>query len=613
MKNLSYFIGVLFVSCAFLTSCARIGSPEGGPIDKESPVCIKSDPANYSKSFKGKKIKIDFDEFVKLNDLTKEFVVSPPFDVDAEIISLGKRIDVTIASKLKENTTYNLNFGNSIADNNENNVLKSFQYVFSTGSYIDSLSFRGNIMDAYTMHPLKERCFAVLYSDYALDSFKTKKPSFIAATDEKGDFLFSNLPYDTFRLYALCDENKNLFFDLSTELIAFSDTLILLNEKYYIQILKADTISFSDSTYKKLSLIAQDSIKSRADSIENAKFMQYFPNVNLLLFEEENKVYNQYVKDYERVDARRLRVYMNRPMRDTLKLTPLDSFGMIDWNLTIANKTVDSFNIWLKDTSLIRKEKLQILFTYESIDTNNADYIRTDTLSFFYKPKPTRKKQVIDTLPREILKYNTSVKSGGRIDLNSVFKIESNTPIASVDTSKIKLFKIIDTLLFPLNYRLSMFAATLKDSINNSRSFNVVFPIIESMKYEIQILPEAITDIYTVTNDSLEVSFSANAEDMYGKIIVELKNVSGQLGVQLLSPSGNTIAEKSISTSSKINFNYLYAGEYQMRIIFDDNNNGKWDTGDLILQKQAEKVLYFDQAAKVKSGWDTELEWTIPK
>jgi len=185
---LNFFKKLAFPCLAVIIfSCAKIGTPTGGPRDVTPPKVVSSKPTMNSLDFKGKKVEITFDEYVQLLDISKNFVISPPLKKMPMVIMRGKSVVIDLeADTLKQNTTYRFYFGNGIADNNERNILKNFEFVFSTGNTIDSLSFRGRVVDAFDHKPDKESYFVMLYSKFQ-DSIPRKQlPDYITKTDEKG-------------------------------------------------------------------------------------------------------------------------------------------------------------------------------------------------------------------------------------------------------------------------------------------------------------------------------------------------------------------------------------------------------------------------------------------
>ena len=133
--------------------CAKISSPTGGPKDKEPPVIVKSEPLNGSKNFTGKKIVITFDEYITLDNINEKFMVSPPMKNKPVIMVRGKNVVITYDEELRDSTTYTFYFQDAVRDLNEGNPINNYQFVFSTGPIIDSLSVTGNIFKAFDLNP----------------------------------------------------------------------------------------------------------------------------------------------------------------------------------------------------------------------------------------------------------------------------------------------------------------------------------------------------------------------------------------------------------------------------------------------------------------------------
>ena len=231
MKKKSLFL-VILVS-VIIISCARKGRPEGGPKDENAPIMMTAKPPYKTIYFDEKNIKIEFDEYIVLKDLTKQLVVSPPLKYPPIISPQGtpsKYINIEILDTLKTNTTYTFNFGNAVQDNNENNKLESFKYVFSTGSYIDSLKIKGVVTNSFKKEKLKN--ISVLL--YELDSTYNdsivykEKPNYVTSTLDSTNFEFTNLREGKYLLLALKESSKNYLFNTKTDEIGFyTDTISL--------------------------------------------------------------------------------------------------------------------------------------------------------------------------------------------------------------------------------------------------------------------------------------------------------------------------------------------------------------------------------------------------
>ncbi|MFC4723125.1 Ig-like domain-containing protein [Geojedonia litorea] len=215
-----------------ITACANRGTPTGGEKDVAPPVIIKTEPENFSTNFKSKEIRIYFDEYVKLKNLQKQLIISPPMEYQPEITPLGlasKYIRIKILDTLQPNTTYAFNFGQSIVDNNEENPYPYYRYVFSTGSYIDSLSVSGKILDAKSKTP--DKFVSVML--YEVDSTFTdstiykKKPKYITNTlDSLTTFKIDNIKAGQYKLIALKEENSNYTFQQKTDKIGFYEGVV---------------------------------------------------------------------------------------------------------------------------------------------------------------------------------------------------------------------------------------------------------------------------------------------------------------------------------------------------------------------------------------------------
>lgn len=226
IRSFSFCKYLSFSAIVFITSCAQIVAPSGGPKDEVPPKVLKEIPSNKNTSFNDKKIIIKFDEFIQLKDADEQVVISPPMEEKPILEVAGKSIIVQIRSKLKPNTTYTINFGNSIVDNHENAVLSNYSYVFATGDFIDTLTVKGTIHNAFNDKPEK----GLLVCLYLIDSFTDstiikQKPLYFTKTTESGQYIIHNLPPQEYTLVAFKDDNKNLKYDKS-ESIAFYDSVV---------------------------------------------------------------------------------------------------------------------------------------------------------------------------------------------------------------------------------------------------------------------------------------------------------------------------------------------------------------------------------------------------
>jgi hypothetical protein len=218
--------GLVFIML-IIYACAKKGRPDGGPIDEQPPKVVKASPPNYTINFDQEEIQINFDEYIKLEDPRSQIIFSPPIEPRPEIDPLSfatKKLSILMPDSLLDNTTYTINFGNSIVDNNEGNPLPYYSYVFSTGDYLDSLSVKGRVRDAYSRQV--ENDISIML--YALDTSYTdsavykKNPRYIAyAKDSTNNFEINNLKAGKYKMIAVEDNNRNYTYEPQTDKIGF--------------------------------------------------------------------------------------------------------------------------------------------------------------------------------------------------------------------------------------------------------------------------------------------------------------------------------------------------------------------------------------------------------
>ena len=228
-------LGSVLCLFLFIINCAKRGSITGGEEDTTPPEFVKASPPNYTTNFKGKEVRIYFDELIKLKDVQKQILISPPMDPKPVISPQGspaKFIKIKFTDTLLENTTYSINFGESIVDNNEENPLPFFKYVFSTGSYLDSLKIEGQIQDALKNEP--DPFVSVLL--YEVDSSYTDSmvfkevPRYITSTLDSTLFSISNIKEGSYKLIALKDKSNDFRFQPDKDRIGFYEKVVTLPE-----------------------------------------------------------------------------------------------------------------------------------------------------------------------------------------------------------------------------------------------------------------------------------------------------------------------------------------------------------------------------------------------
>ena len=585
-----FIIGLI----SFLQGCARMGSPVGGPKDEEHPLIVKSNPPFNTINFDSKEIDITFNEFIELKDLNNNLIISPPVEKKPMIREKGKVLNIKFEEEFEDSTTYNIYFGNSVQDYNEGNPIENFQYVLSTGSFIDSLSIEGKIISAFTLNP-EEGVFVMLYTEYD-DSLPLKQiPRYLSKTNKEGLFRINNIAHNKYKLFCVRDFNRNYLFDLPNEEIAFIDTLV-----------KFERISktFNDTIFKL------DSTEIREIDTIITHTKPFYP-VNyyaLRLFSEDREV--QYIANNKRESKQKIEIILNKPAIDSIVFTLADTIINEPWFLKEASPDMDSIIYWITDPKLYNKENILTTLSYYREDSNLVLNWETDTLNFrFFEPK--KKKRDIKEEEVAFLKYNLNIKNNAAFDLNKTLDFSFEAPIKTVNSNKIKLFSRVDTIELPVEYTF------LRDSIK-PREFKLTTEWNEDTIYRMEIYPGAFNDIYTLSNDTNIIEFKTQKRDFYGIILVDITGVdsSFQAICQLMrsGKEGEEIVKQEIIKSDQIvKFDFLPPKEFIFKVILDKNFNNKWDTGNYLKNIQPEEALYYKEKIKVRSNWDVEINFDLNK
>ncbi|MBL7953151.1 MAG: Ig-like domain-containing protein [Flavobacteriales bacterium] len=224
MTRSTLLLGFISLVC----SCAQVKPITGGEKDNAPPVLVKALPANGSVDFRAEAIYLEFDERIQLDRVRERLLVSPPLDEAPTVRVLGSRsVDIRLNAPLKANTTYTFNLGECVKDLTESNPAAGLNYVFSTGSTLDSLQVTGAVVNAFTGASEKDM-FVMLYNTVDTGTFRTSRPAYVTKSDELGVFRIDHLPAGSYSVYALRDKNSNYRYDLPNEEIAFLDTSCVL-------------------------------------------------------------------------------------------------------------------------------------------------------------------------------------------------------------------------------------------------------------------------------------------------------------------------------------------------------------------------------------------------
>lgn len=595
---------VLFSLLLLFAACAQQGSPSGGPRDETPPAVVESDPPNYSTRFDKKKIQITFDEYIVLDNVNQQLIVSPPMKEKPEVKLRKKTLIIEFVDTLKINTTYTFNFGDAIKDLHEGNKLQNFEYVFSTGDVLDSLSVRGTLKYSENLQAPDEPFSIMLYDDLRDSVPLLDIPLYVGRSDDSGVFSVNNLRADVYKVFALKDANNNFLFDLPSEEIAFLDSSLILNPETIRLILGEAAIDSSDLLSDTTSLAMSDTTGMGGDSIPDPGPDLRAIYIDLMLFTEAQEI--QYITDYSREDRRNLQMVFALPLSDSFSYRSLPEAGETPPSfLEYFSPDRDTLSLWVRDSLHYKKDSLYMELKYTVRDTLNLPVLQTDTMLFSFREKSTKKKRGTEgKAPEEQLEISTIGRNGSQ-DLNRDLALNLNFPLESINDSLISLYHIPDSVDVAVSFE------SRKDSLLLTRGW-LSSTWIQASKYRLELLPGAITSIYPPAHDTIKVSFTSRDSEYYGKILLGLNQVKDRVIVQLIS-GDKVVMEKLAVEDGEIVFPFLAPKDYQLKFIHDRNGNGKWDTGNYMKKLQPESVEFLPVKITVRSNWDHDVSMTLEK
>lgn len=572
-------------------SCANIGNPSGGPIDKTPPIFMRSNPTPNAVNVKDRKIEIFFDEIVTLKDPSTKIIVSPAQTEMPRMSALGRKVTVELVDSLLPNTTYTIDFSNSIQDNNEGNAIDNFAFAFSTGSVIDSMRVSGYVLDSRTLEPMQSVVVG-LQSNLADSAFHKEKLQRVALTNDRGQFTIRNASPGSYHIFALKDLDRDYKFGNPTEDIAFLDSIIVPS---------IGSREAADTVYNDLNEI---------DTIMRATRPAYFPNDILLsMFNEDRK--SQYLANNLRVDSTRISLTF-AAASDTLP--SLSIVGRNDvpdqWYTLERSQTNDTLTYWIRPPHLVSADTLMVATTYLRTDTTSNLSWGTDTLKFtFQRQKAKKKKKNEETDSLEQIRFmELHPLANGTQEVYAPLLLQTGTPIERYSREAFHLQRKLqnDTTFYPAEIK----SIALRDSTLSRRDLMLKVDWEPGADYTLAVDSLAMTDIYGLQTKPLKVDFNVRKMEEYGNIVFNIPAVRDSAIVELLDGTEKIVLRAPVK-SHRAELLNLLPGKYYARLFIDRNGNGKYDTGNYDMHLQPEETVYYPGAINLKKNWDVEQTWDI--
>ena len=588
-KSLYYIF--IIIAAAVMYSCANIGNPSGGPIDKTPPIFMRSNPTPNAVNVKDRKIEIFFDEIVTLKDPSTKIIVSPAQTEMPRMSALGRKVTVELVDSLLPNTTYTIDFSNSIQDNNEGNAIDNFAFAFSTGSVIDSMRVSGYVLDSRTLEPMQSVVVG-LQSNLADSAFHKEKLQRVALTNDRGQFTIRNVSPGSYHIFALKDLDRDYKFGNPTEDIAFLDSIIVPS---------IGSREAADTVYNDLNEI---------DTIMRATRPAYFPNDILLsMFNEDRK--SQYLANNLRVDSTRISLTF-AAASDTLP--SLSIVGRNDvpdqWYTLERSQTNDTLTYWIRPPHLVSADTLMVATTYLRTDTASNLSWGTDTLKFtFQRQKAKKKKKNEETDSLEQIRFmELHPLANGTQEVYAPLLLQTGTPIERYSREAFHLQRKLqnDTTFYPAEIK----SIALRDSTLSRRDLMLKVDWEPGAASTLAVDSLAMTDIYGLQTKPLKVDFNVRKMEEYGNIVFNIPAVRDSAIVELLDGTDKVVLHTPVK-SHRAELLNLLPGKYYARLFIDRNGNGKYDTGNYDMHLQPEETVYYPGAINLKKNWDVEQTWDI--
>jgi hypothetical protein len=603
MKPIPKYIALLLVIIGFY-ACASTGMPDGGPYDETPPKFVRATPEPNATNNKRKKISIEFDEYIKLDKASEKVIISPPQNEAPEVKVSGHRVLVEFFDTLRENTTYTIDFGDAIVDNNEDNPLGNFAYAFSTGEHIDTMEVSGTVLSADNLEPVKG--IQVGLHKNLEDSAFVKLPfDRISRTDSRGHFTIRGVAPGKYRIYALMDGNQNYLFDSKTEAVAFLDSLVVPDMRPAMR---------QDTVWNELDTLAYD-------TIYEVHYTRFLPD-NLILrsFKEENPM--QYLVKSEREQLNRFSLYFSAKA-DTLPTIKGLDFDEKDAFIIESNPRNDTIRYWIKDTVMCERDTLTFQMDYLATDTLGQLVPKTDTLRMvnkidkkrrmalaeeaMKKEEKERKKRAKkgDTLKVEPKFFAMSVDAPSSLDLNRNIVLKFEEPVEHIDTAAIHMAVKVDSLWEDIPFIL------MGDSVV-PRQYQILADWQPGQEYQLKIDSLGIKGIYGLYTNKVENQLKVKTLEDYGTLYLNIVGAGPHAIVQLLNSSDGVVRQQPVTDKNTCDFYFLQPStKYYIRLFNDDNNNGVWDTGNYEEKRQPEEVFYFPKVWEMKANFEFEETWDI--
>ena len=597
---------VLLFGAALLTKCASTMVPTGGPKDTIPPVIVYMNPDNFSTNIdtlRYPKIYVEFNEFVQIKDVQKELFTSPAMKKKPMVTRRGMGIVVQMKDTLRPNTTYAINFGSSIADNNEGNPLHSMRYVFSTGDTVDSMYMSGYTADSYKADSVSKSFIYFFIADSVerptdWDSTMFKyKPQVIARAEKNGIFIAQNLKPVDYRIYAFEDTNGNMEYEPSVDQIGFLDTTY--NPRY----MPGFNIWF-------------DSLRHYPSAEPQLYFRMFM----------DKRFARHTLSGHERLNRHKAMLYFGAPNPEVVAI----KFDSIPEDKVIydpQNYNRDTVALWFDIAPEELPDTIKGEITYFKHDSVNELVESTDKLRLAWvkvESKEERKKREEQekerekaekageewVAPKEENPFKLNMPSSGEFHKHKTLDMEFDFPLTKFDSTLVTLKMTTEENSEATDVEFHF----VQDTINK-RKYQLKVDWTPKAKYELMMPAGVFENIARESNDTIKYSYTGADPEKFALLNINVKSThpKARYILQITNAQGKVQREVRDVKAGKYVLDYITAGDIMLRVVEDMNGNGKWDTGDMVLMRQPERTEIFknedgQEVITTKENWEFDLE-----
>ena len=577
IKQLSSLFLFTFLTYLFY-SCANITPPTGGPRDTIPPVRILTSPLDKSTEYKGKTIIMEFDERIKTDKIKDQLIITPLTESDYEYTIKKNIFKISFDESFRDSTTYTLNFRESIQDITEGNPTKDNKFTFSTGNFIDSLSITGYVKDLLTYDTLGGVVVGLYRAEDTTNIFNGS-PYYFTELDEEGAYLIENIKNGKYLLYAFRDDNKNLTLETSDEKYAFKKDTILLDTGMVTKNL--DLINLDLSDFRVMTALPSG---------------QYY-DINL----------NKYIFDYEINPINNQHTFYTNKAKENKSIRFYNNFQNID-SLQISFLAIDSIGTEVSDTVFVK---------FSSSRRKKEDF-KIDVI-------PENRETIETNLDVEVRFNKPIIKTVS----DSIYVQFDTTIIAQTHDSIFIWNKFLDQMNFSIKLDKSKADTVLNRRIRyNQQVKDSLQAQVEQTQQKQQISKKDLDEkpklntglqlffgrgaFYSAdldTSASIGLNYDFAVPEEYGTQEVNIESEYENFTIQLVTENFE-IAHQSKNQKSII-FRNVKPGNYKLRVLIDENNDGIWSPGNMKKQIEPEPVYMYPEILSIRADWRTSLDLTF--